>query len=100
MAIGPLQNLAGLTSDELYSVYVAIAQADHAHRLRALYGNESPPDGHAPLRMISASRFAGRWSLAGRMLGGEEQFLARLSRQAAAYGVDVAAEIARRRQAA
>lgn len=100
MAIGPLQSLAGLSIDETYLVYVAIAEADHRHRRTAMYGQETPPPGHAPFRVVSPDCFADRLKRAASILGGEDSFLTKISRQACAYGVDVPAVLARHRSAA
>ncbi len=100
MAIGPLQNLIGLETDDLYLVYVAVARADHRHRISAMYGDAGPPPGHAPFRVVSRDCFTQRMQLAAQLHGGQASLLGRLSRQAAAYGVDIPAEIARQRQAA
>lgn len=100
MAIGPLQSLAGLSIDECYLVYTAIAQADHQHRRTAMYGDETPPPGHAPFRVVPLDCFADRLQNASEVVGGTESFLASLSRQACAYGVDVPAVLARHRSAA
>lgn len=100
MAIGPLPELAGLSSDELYLVYAAIAKADHAHRLAAMYGGEGPPAGHAPLRILPPDCFAQRWADAAKIVDGRSIFAKRLARQACAYRVDVGATLSRTQRAA
>ncbi|TWT65507.1 hypothetical protein [Crateriforma conspicua] len=100
MAIGPLQNLNGLNCGDLYSVYAAIARADHGHRLIAMFGDEKPPRGHWPLRLLSVDAFTRRWDSADSVPGGRDAFARGLSRRAAVYGIDVNAVIARKRTAA
>ncbi len=47
MAIEGLQDLSQLTVEELYAVYVDIAESDLIWRRRAMYGDTQPPPGHS-----------------------------------------------------
>lgn len=100
MSINLLHDLSPLDANELYAVYLAIALADHHWRARAMYGDTKPPTGHSIFRPLSSNQFAARMSAAQRFAGGESLLRQRLSRQAAAYRVDVNAELLRIRQAA
>jgi hypothetical protein len=100
MPISPVHNLSLLDSNELYAVYQAIALADHHWRARAMYGDTTPPTGHSVFRPLSREQFVARLSAARTFAGGELLLRRRLSRQAAAYRVDVNEELARICQAA
>ena len=100
MAIQPLANLADLSIAELYRVYLAIARSDHKWRVQAVYGNGDPPAGHCELRPIAYEQFEERFAKAQSLVQGEQLFRQRLARQAAAYRVDVTAELASIRKAA
>lgn len=100
MSINPLHDLSRLDVNELYAVYLAIARADHQWRARAMYGEATPPRGHSIFRPLSREQFAGRLTAAQRMAGGESMLRQRLSRQAAAYGVDIEKVLIGERQAA
>ncbi len=100
MPIDSLQDLSGLNSSELYAVYLAIALADHKWRLQTIYGQSSPPPGHCEFRPLKVDQFDARLTKARTLSDGEAMFRARLARQAAAYRVDVSAELSRIRQAA
>jgi hypothetical protein len=89
MAIDTLVDLSGLSVDELYAVYLAIARSDHQWRLRTLYGEQLPPRGHAEFRPLSEQQFQQRLEMARTILDGETLLRRRLARQAAAYNVDV-----------
>ena len=95
MPFESLHDLSTLSSDELYMVYLAIARADHQWRVRALYGDTAPPAGHNEFRPLSRELFSERLATAKTMVGGESVLRQRLSRQAAAYGVNVEAELSR-----
>ena len=100
MAIESLSDLSDLSFTELYAVYLAIAKSDHQWRLQTMYGEQEPPLGHAEFRPLTASQFNERLDKARTIPGGETLLRCRLARQAAAYQVDVPAELARQRQAA
>ena len=100
MPINPLHDLSGLDSNELYVIYLAIARADHQWRSSAMYNNATPPVGHSVFRPLTIQQFDDRLLAARSLAGGESMLRQRLSRQAAAYGVDVDYEISRIRQAA
>jgi hypothetical protein len=100
MPINPLHDLSALDSNELYATYRAIALADHRWRARAMYGDTIAPPGHCVFRPLSSEQFAARLSAAREFAGGESLLRQRLSRQAAAYRVDVNEELSRIRQAA
>ena len=100
MPINPVQDFSRLDSSELYVVYRAVARADHQWRARAMYGDTTPPTGHNVFRPLSREQFAARLSAARECAGGESLLRQRLSRQAAAYQVDVNEELARICQAA
>lgn len=100
MAIQSRHDLSLLNVDQLYAVYLAVAQADHRMRTEALYGSSEPPPGHYEHRPLPRSDFEERLRLAGRMAGGDVGFRGRIARQAAAYEVDVPAVLDHLRVAA
>ncbi len=100
MAIESLQDLSHLSSAELYEVYLPIAMADHRWRLRTLYGDGSPPTGHHAFRPLPYPQFEQRLLLAQTIDNGEQLLRRRLSRQAAAYEVDIQRVLGYQRQAA
>ena len=100
MAIESLADLSDLSFAELYAVYLAIAQSDHDWRVRTMYGQSGPPTGHVEFRPLSEAQFLQRVQKAKSISGGELMLRNRLARQAAAYGVDIDAELAHVRQAA
>ncbi|MCM2371991.1 hypothetical protein [Aporhodopirellula aestuarii] len=91
MAIGPLVDVTSFTVDQLYDLYYAVAEKDHAFRLQSLYGEVPPPVGHCVFRPLSREGFTQRVlhydSLDGGQIG--RSLRNRLARQAAAYGVKV-----------
>lgn len=89
-------DLSKSTTEELYTVYLAIAGADHRARSLALYGHQPPPKGHFVHRPLPWPEFVGRLRSAGTIPRGEALFRARLARQAAVYAIDVPAILARR----
>ena len=93
MAIQSLQDLSELSLSELYTVYLAIARADHKWRIRAMYGDQPRPIGHSVFRPLPMVHFEHRLDAAQGIVGGERSLRARLSRQAAAYRIDVPAEL-------
>ncbi len=93
MAIQSLQDLSGLSLSELYTVYLAIARADHQWRIRAMYGDQARPIGHSVFRPLPLAHFAQRLEAAQGIMGGEQSLRGRLSRQAAAYRIDIQAEL-------
>lgn len=100
MAIQSLADLSGLSFTELYAVYLAIARSDHDWRVQTLYGQAGPPTGHVQFRPLSEQQFRDRVEKAQTICGGDSMLRSRLARQAAAYHVDVRAELAQLRQAA
>lgn len=100
MPIDTLHDLTDLSSTELYVVYLAIARADHRWRVRTLYGDAERPAGHTEFRPLSNEQFEARLEVAKTLTNGESMFRQRLSRQAAAYRVDVGDELYRLRPAA
>lgn len=100
MAIKSLPDLSGLSDSELYSVYLAVAEADHRWRHRAMYGSDVPPRGHSVFRPLPRADFNGRLKLARHLVGGEAAFRGRLGRQAAAYRIDLPQVLRSRRPAA
>ena len=89
MAIEGLYDLSDLSVHELYAVYRAIAESDLKWRLRTMYGDTLPPQGNAEFRPLPFSLFHQRFIAAQGFEGGESMLRQRLSRQAAAYQVDV-----------
>ncbi len=89
MAIGPLPDVSSFSVDQLYDLYFALAEKDHAFRLQSLYGSVAPPPGHCTFRPLSRKGFTQRVlhydSLEGGRIG--RSLRQRLARQAAAYGV-------------
>ncbi|MCG8648925.1 MAG: hypothetical protein MI861_03785 [Pirellulales bacterium] len=100
MPIDSLRDLSDLTLNELYSVYLAIALADHRWRIQTLHGDHTPPVGQAEFRPLSIEQFHARLEAAQRIVGGETMLRDRLARQAAAYHVDIDAQLDPLRQAA
>lgn len=100
MAIDALTDLSDLSCTELYTVYLAIARSDHQWRLETMYGGQKPPQGRVEFRPLSEQQFRDRLSQAQAIAGGELMLRGRLARQAAAYDVDVPAELAQFRQLA
>src|SRR5690606_10227045 len=72
----------------LYAVYLEIAKRDHRLRVQALYGKQSPPPGHTPLRPLPLEHFVQRLQAAQASPHGEEAFRRQLARGAKVYGVD------------
>lgn len=93
MAIESLEDLSSLSISELYTVYVAIARADHHWRMRALYGDQPRPVGHSEFRPLPLVHFEDRLVGANEVVGGEQTLRGRLARQAAAYRIDVLSEL-------
>lgn len=89
MAIEGLQDLSQLTVVELYMVYVGVAESDFNWRRRAMYGDTPPPPGHCEFRPLPFNLFRHRFLAAQSTVGGDTRLRQRLSRQAAAYRVDV-----------
>lgn len=100
MAIESLADLSELSFTELYAVYLAIARSDHRWRVQTLHGEQGPSFGHVEFRPLSEEQFRHRLNVAQTIAGGESMLRSRLARQAAAYEVDVRAELAPLRQAA
>ena len=100
MAIDSLADLSDLSFTELYAVYLAIARSDHQWRVQTLHGEQAPPFGHFEFRPLSEAQFAQRLNTARTIVGGESMLRGRLARQAAAYKVDVRAELEYLRQVA
>ncbi len=100
MAIEGLQDLSQLTVVELYAVYVEIAKSDFKWRRKAMYGDTQPPPGHSEIRPLPFDLFHQRFLAAQTTVGGESRLRQRLSRQAAAYRVDVNSAVTRIQQAA
>jgi hypothetical protein len=99
MAIEGLNDLSSLSVRELYAVYRGIAESDLKWRLRTMYGDKSPV-GRAEFRPLPFELFHERFVAAQGLDRGESMLRERLSRQAAAYRVDVDSAIARLQQAA
>ncbi len=93
MAIQSLQDLSNLSISELYTVYLGIARADHKWRVRAMYGDQPRPIGHSVFRPLPLVHFAQRLEAAQGIVGGERSLRSRLARQAAAYRIDIQAEL-------
>jgi hypothetical protein len=100
MAIEDLHDVSHLSVVELYAVYVGIAESDLNWRRRAMYGDTQPPPGHSEFRPIPFDLFDQRFMAAQNTVGGETRLRQRLSRQAAAYRVDIDAVVSRIQQAA
>ena len=98
MPLDSLVDLSGLNGTELYAVYLAIARADHRWRVDTLHGDPARP--MSEFRPLTMEQFDARLAAAGTMAGGETMLRERLSRQAAAYGVDITLELSRVRSAA
>lgn len=90
MAIGPLMDVSSFTVDEIYDLYYAIAEKDHAFRLQSLYGADAPPAGHCEFRPLTRDAFMQRVRHYDSLDGGQisRSLRERLSRQAAAYAVE------------
>lgn len=100
MAIEGLPDLSQLTVLELYAVYVDVAESDFDWRRKAMYGDTQPPPGHSEFRPIPFDLFHQRFLAAQNTVGDETRLRQRLSRQAAAYRVDVESAVTRIQQAA
>lgn len=100
MAIEGLQDLSELTVLELYAVYVDVAESDLNWRRKAMYGDTRPPSGHSEFRPLPFDLFLQRFLAVQTTAGGEARLRQRLSRQAAAYRVDVDSAATRIQQAA
>ncbi len=100
MPIQSLRDLSEFNLDELYAVYLGIANADHQWRMRAMYGDAEAATGHSEFRPLSLQQFQQRLDAAQAVTCGETKLRQRLSRQAAAYEVDVDSQLFRNRQAA
>ena len=100
MAIEGLQDLSLLTVEELYAVYVDVAASDSDWRRKTMYGDTQPPPGHSEIRPLPFDLFHQRFLVAQGTAGGEARIRQRLSRQAAAYRVDVESAVTRIQQAA
>ena len=100
MAIEGLKDLAQLSVVELYAVYVDIAESDLNWRRRAMYGDTQPLAGHSVFRPLPFEVFVERFHAAQKTTDGEAILRQRLSRQAAAYRVDIDIAVTRFQQAA
>lgn len=102
MAIGPLMDVSSFTIDEIYDLYYAIAEKDHAFRLQSLYGADAPPVGHCMFRPLGRESFTQRIRHYDSIDGGQigRSLRNRLARQAAAYGVEYKSTQAELRRAA
>lgn len=100
MAIEELHDLTQLNVAELYAVYIGVAESDLNWRRRTMYGDTPPPPGHAEFRPLPFELFQQRFQAAQNTVGGDSRLRRRLSRQAAAYRVDVHAAVTRLQQAA
>ena len=80
----------------LYAVYLEVAKRDHRLRVQALYGKQSPPPGHTPLRPLPLEHFVQRFQAAQASSGGEVAFRRQLARWAKVYGVDCISVVSRR----
>ena len=89
MAIESHQEMADLTVDELYLVYLAIAQCDHQWRRQSLYGGRQLPKNQCDLRPLDREQFVQRFKKAKTFVGGELMLRQRLARQAATYDIDL-----------
>ncbi len=83
---GGIDGLSG-TMDEMYAVYLEIAERDYACRIQALYGKAGSRTGHNLFRPLSSLEFAERYSSARLTPESDREFRQQLARQAAAYGV-------------
>ncbi|TWU19703.1 hypothetical protein [Allorhodopirellula heiligendammensis] len=83
-------DVSSFTIDEIYDLYYAIAEKDHAFRLQSLYGNEAPPVGHCEFRPLCRESFKRRIDHYDALDQGQigRSLRERLARQAAAYGVE------------
>ena len=100
MSIESSDDLLTLSVEELYAVYLAIAEQDHIWRMQSLYGGALPPQVHSLPRALERDEFEQRISKARTFVGGELMLRQRLARQASAYNVDVRAVISQYRQVA
>ena len=100
MAIEGLHDLSQLSVTELYAVYLGIAESDFNWRRKAMYGDTPPPQGHFKFRPLPFNLFQQRFLATHNTVGGEARLRQRLSRQAAAYRVDVESAVTRLQQAA
>lgn len=100
MAIEGLQDFSQLSVAELYAIYVDVAESDLNWRRKAVYGDAQIPPGHSEFRPLPFAVFDQRFMAAQNTVGGEARLRQRLSRQAAAYRIDVASAVSRIQQAA
>ncbi|TWT56395.1 hypothetical protein [Allorhodopirellula solitaria] len=89
MAIDSLLDVSGFSTDEMYDLYYAIAEKDHAFRLQSLYGDVPPPAGHCEFRPLCREGFTERVAHYDSLDEGRigRSLRERLARQASAYGV-------------
>jgi hypothetical protein len=99
MAIEGLDDLSSLDLSELYAVYRKIAESDMNWRLRTMYGDRKP-EIQFQFRPLSFEVFQERYEAACELEHGASMLRERLSRQAAAYRVDVDLAVARLQRAA
>ncbi|WP_145176532.1 hypothetical protein [Rubripirellula lacrimiformis] len=92
--------MSNLSVEQLYSVYLAVARADWLWRRRAVYGATTPPPGHAEFRPLAFPVFKLRMDTVASVLRGDTILRERLSRQASAYGIDIASAMTIQSQAA
>ncbi|WP_283430741.1 hypothetical protein [Neorhodopirellula lusitana] len=94
--------MSTLSIDHLYDLYFAIAESDHAFRIRSLYGETKPPTGHCEFRPLTRESFTQRVlhydTLEEGAIGASLR--QRLARQACAYGVSVSGAQSSSRRAA
>lgn len=95
-------DVSSFTIDEIYDLYYAIAEKDHAFRMQSLYGAASPPVGHCEFRPLCRESFTQRIRHYDTLDGGQigRSLRDRLARQAAAYGVEYQSTQQVRRRAA
>ena len=100
MAIEGLQDFSHLSLAQLYAIYVQVAESDLNWRRKAMYGDTQIPPRHSEFRPLPFDVFGQRFMAAQNTVGGEARLRQRLSRQAAAYRIDVASAVSRIQQAA
>lgn len=90
-----IQPLSG-SPEVLYRIYLEIAAQDHRCRIQALYGKQTPPNGHTPYRPVPMQHFIASFESAKTTSNGEVVFRKQLARLASVYGVDCVAVVTRR----
>jgi hypothetical protein len=89
MPIQLRHDLSDLTAEQLFKIYLAIADADRRWRIRSSHGDQQPADRCCDWSPLRREQFLQRVEQSRLVAQGEQMLRQRLARQAATYRVDV-----------